>query len=200
MGKSAPNPSKTDSESERPAHPRAQAAAPTRPAIPALGNLGVAMLPSQRPNDAEAQKLGPQEDDRRWATASQAPQDFVPGVKEGDRTALNTKEYVFFGYFQRIRARLDHAWVPILRAKLTRFYRAGRQLASEMDYRTRVLVYLNSKGEIIRVQMVSESGATDLDDSAISAFNEAGPFPNPPKGIIDRNGEIQIPWEFVLKT
>jgi protein TonB len=48
--------------------------------------------------------------------------------------------------------------------------------------------------------MLSESGTGDLDDAAVGAFNQAGPFPNPPKGMIDLNQEIKIPWDFVLKT
>jgi protein TonB len=159
--------------------------------VKALSNLGVPLLPppSQRMADRP-----------EWATPGARPQDFVEGVAESDRTALNTKEYVFYGYFQRIRERLDKAWVPILRQRLISYYKTGRRLAESTSHVTKVLVILNEKGEITRVQMVSESGTRDLDDAAVNAFNKAGPFPNPPKGIIDRNREIKIPWDFVLKT
>jgi protein TonB len=69
-----------------------------------------------------------------------------------------------------------------------------------MEHRTKVLVVLNPSGEITKVQVVSESGTQDLDDAAVSAFNEAGPFPNPPKGIVNTSGLIEIPWEFILRT
>lgn len=128
------------------------------------------------------------------------PEDYVNNLKESDRTALNTKEYQFFGYFQRIRERLDRAWVPILRKKLVSYYRNGRQLASDQDFSTKILVTLNENGQIIRVRLLVESGTQDLDEAAIQAFNEAGPFPNPPKGIIDNNHEIIVPWKFILKT
>ena len=82
------------------------------------------------------------------------PEDYVKGMKESDRTALNTKEYVFYGYFQRIRERLDRAWVPILRDRLVKMYRMGRSLASDMDHITQVIVVLNPQGEIMRVQVV----------------------------------------------
>jgi len=159
-----------------------------------LANLGLPILPTAKPRDFF-------EDASRWAAqGTGAPQDFVRGVQLSDRTALNTKEFIFFGYFQRIRERLDRAWVPILRHKLVTYNRTGRRLASDMDYTTKVLVTLNPTGEIVRVQVMGESGTRDLDEAAVNAFNQAGPFPNPPKGIIDRNGEIQIPWEFILKT
>lgn len=162
-----------------------------------LSRLGAPILPMARLGTT----LPPDFDDNHhWADYGNLPHDYVRGLKESERTALNTKEYVFYGYFQRIRERLDRAWVPILRERLVKMYRVGRQLASDMDHITQVMVVLNPQGEIVRVQVMSESGTRDLDDAAVRAFNQAGPFPNPPKGIVDPNGEIQIPWQFILKT
>jgi protein TonB len=139
-------------------------------------------------------------DQHDWATPGTRPEDYVEGMTESDRTALNTREYVFYGYFQRIRERLDRAWVPILRARLIQYYRSGRQLAGATIYTTKVVVIMNERGEIVRVSIVGESGTRDLDDAAVNAFNKAGPFPNPPKGMVDKNREVKIPWDFVLKT
>jgi protein TonB len=174
----------------------------TAKASPApLQSLGLPMLPTAKQMD-EIAKLREKGEDRsdRLAQGEQAPKDYVQGLKEGETTALNTREFMFFGYYQRIRERLDRAWVPILRKQIDTLYRRGRYLASEMDYSTKVLVVMNGGGEIIKVQVMTESGAQDLDDAAIKAFNMAGPFPNPPKGIADHNGEIRIPWEFILRT
>jgi protein TonB len=161
---------------------------------PTLSQLGVPILPMQRKNAlTDAGETGPM-------NPGATPQDYIKGLKEGERTALNTREYVFYGYFQRIRQRLDLAWTSSLREQLMRLYRGGRQLASDMDHTTRLLVTLNSGGEIVKVDVLEESGTKTLDDAAVRAFNRAGPFPNPPNGIVDRNGQIQIRWEFVLKT
>lgn len=127
-------------------------------------------------------------------------QDYVTGMKEGESTALNTKQFVFYSYFQRIRQRLDLAWQSTLKEHLVKLYRGGRQLASDMDHLTRVLVTLNGRGEIVRVQVVEESGVRDLDSAAVKAFNQAGPFPNPPKGMADAEGKIEIRWDFILKS
>lgn len=156
-----------------------------------LSKLGVRVLP------APSQ---PENDQPVWATPGTRPQDSIPGIKESEKTALNTKEYIFYSYFQRIRERLDQAWVPILRAKLERYYRAGRELASDMDHTTHILVVLNLQGEIVQVRVLSESGVQVLDDAAVEAFNRAGPFPNPPTGMIDLNKQVQVPWDFILRT
>lgn len=142
---------------------------------------------------SEIKPLNPQ-------ASPQEAQDYIPGYKLSDRTVLNTREFVYYSYYQRIRERLDRAWVPILKNQLAKYYRTGRHLASDMDHTTRVMVVLNKGGEIIRVKILYESGTRDLDEAAVKAFNHAGPFPNPPKGIVDSNGEIQIPWEFILRT
>jgi protein TonB len=139
-------------------------------------------------------------DDRPWAMGDILAQDYVKGFKQSDRTALNTKEYIFYSYFQRIRQRLDLAWSRSLREQLVRLYKGGRQLASDMDHTTRVLVTLNDAGSIVRVQILEQSGTRDLDDAAVQAFNKAGPFPNPPRGIVNRQGLIEIRWDFVLKS
>jgi protein TonB len=130
---------------------------------------------------------------------AQARGEYVKGFKEGEETMLNTKEFVFYGYFQRLRERLDRAWELSLRRQLTKYFYRGRQLASEMDYQTQLLVSLDSKGRIIRVQVVGASGTKDLDEAAVKAFNEAGPFPNPPQGLVQK-GEVHVRWDFVLKT
>lgn len=156
-----------------------------------LSNLGVIFNPS-----SESQGAGPKE----WADYSDSPEDFIKGVQEGERTLLNTKEFVFYGYFQRIREQLDRAWKPILKEQIGKLYKTGRHLASNQDHTTQTMVTLNKKGHIVRVQVVEASGTRDLDDAAVRAFNQAGPFPNPPRDLIDENGLFQIRWDFILRT
>lgn len=190
-------------ESQASSHPAQPAH--SMPPLPRLAGLGLAVLPDSR-EQARRNALY-EKDEPRWASqagdhtpGNDSPQDYIAGVAESDQTALNTREYRFFGYYERIRAKLDGAWISVLRRKLGKFFAAGRHLANDMDHTTRVLVVLNPKGEVIRVQVVSQSGTMDLDDAAVEAFNDAGPFPNPPKGLVDGNGEIQVPWEFVIHS
>lgn len=162
-----------------------------------LSRLGIPIFP--RPDLGSGGGLG-RAADTQWVKGDLLPQDYVRGLKESEHTALNTKEFVFYGYFQRIRERLDRAWASTLRDHLYRMDRRGRRLASDMDHTTRTVVTLNSRGEIVRVRLVEESGTADLDEAAIEAFNQAGPFPNPPKGMVDINGLIEIRWDFILRS
>ncbi len=141
---------------------------------------------------------------RNWANAQTGETmqggQYIQGMKEGEASALNTKEFVFFSYFDRVRKQLDQAWQPILRENIQKIFRQGRKLASNEDYVTRTLVTLNQKGEIVKVQLLEESGTHDLDQAAVDALNKAGPYPNPPRGLIDNSGLVQIRWDFILKT
>jgi len=151
-----------------------------------LGDLGVKM------NLQPMGSIGPGE------TASSS--DHLSNMKHGAQTLLNTREFAYFSYYQRVRKQLEQYWEPGLRHKLKTMFDRGRHLAQDKEHATRVLVMLNQEGLITKVQVESTSGLMDLDQAAIDAFNKAGPFPNPPSGMIERDGLIHLEWEFVLKT
>lgn len=129
-----------------------------------------------------------------------ANDDYLHGVKEGDRTMLNTKEFVFFGYYHRIRDALDRNWRSKLRSTLENYVYSGRRLAGDRQYVTSILVVLDRHGKVTAVQILGASGARDLDQAAVDAFNQAGPFPDPPTGLVDQDGLIKIRWDFVLQS
>ena len=165
--------------------------------VHSLRTLGVPILPPEKSGSRMANRPA---DAPVWAEEGSTAKDYITGLQETEQTLLNTKEYVFFGYFQRIRERLELAWHPLLKNHISKIYSQGRSLASEIEHLTRVLVTLSSLGEVVRVQVMEESGVVDLDTAAIEAFNHAGPFPNPPKGLIGDDGRVEIRWDFVLKT
>jgi TonB family protein len=146
----------------------------------------------------------PNEKQKNWASnhlgEAVSGGQYVQGLKQGETSALNTKEFIFFSYFERVRRQLDQTWQPMVRGQIERLYKSGRHLASQTDFTTRTMITINAKGEIVRVQLLQESGAIDLDSAAVSALNKAGPYPNPPKGLLDDHGNAQIRWDFVLKT
>ena len=164
--------------------------------------------PSKQEMDGWAEKKKPKDQEQAAGQPNNsgapgeqsASNDYLKNVKEGDATLLSTKEFVYFGYYRRIRQRLEVAWNSKLRAALQGYMKGGRQLASDKDYVTGVVVVLDSNGMITAVQLLQKSGATDLDQAAVDAFNEAGPFPDPPSGLVDKNGEIRITWSFVLQS
>lgn len=173
----------------------------TQPKSLSLKNLAPARTyekPITDGDEALRQKLARESEQRTGDMA--ANNDYLKSVEEGNRTLLNTREFMYFGYYHRIRERLEQAWNTKLRAVLTSYVRSGRNLANNKDYVTRVVVVLDRNGKIRAVKVLEESGARDLDDAAVEAFNRAGPFPNPPQGLVDADGLIKIRWDFILQS
>lgn len=125
--------------------------------------------------------------------------DYVDDVPLGDITQLNTIEYKYYGFYHRIKQRLEQHWGKTLRNKAEALYKSGRKIASEEDKITSLAITLDEKGNITEIAVKSSSGVKELDDAAIESFNKAGPFPNPPKGML-RNGIAVIEWGFVVKS
>ena len=151
-----------------------------------LGNLGVKM------NFKPMGNAGPGE------TASTS--DYLKQVEQGAQTLLNTKEYAYYSFYQRVRQQLEQYWEPGLRQRLKNMFDRGRKLAADHEHATKLTVVMAIDGSITRILVDGTSGMLDLDQAAIDAFNKAGPFPNPPKGLVEHDGTVKIEWEFVLKT
>ncbi len=128
-----------------------------------------------------------------------ATNDYVEEVTLGDFTHLNTVEYKHYGFFHRIRQKLEQFWGKTLHEKANNIFRSGRRLPASDNLITSLQVTLNTRGEIVAVKIMGSSGVRELDDAAIESFNQAGPFPNPPKDLLV-NGKATIEWGFVVKS
>lgn len=126
--------------------------------------------------------------------------DYLKDIDQGAETMLNTREFKYYTYYTRIRRQLSQYWEPRVRDRLSAMFRQGRKIAADQDHITKLLITLNEAGGLVRVQVLSESGVSDLDDAATEAFRSAAPFPNPPKGIVESDGTVKIRWDFVLES
>jgi len=133
-------------------------------------------------------------------SAASSTDDYLKDVKTGVQTLLNTREFVYYTYYSRIKQKLRQYWEPKIKQKISRIIRQGREIAAARDRITKIIITLDSNGTLIRVQVVGRSGLEDLDDAAVEAFRAAAPFPNPPKGIVDQDGTIKIRWDFILEA
>ncbi len=125
--------------------------------------------------------------------------DFVEDIPLGDFTHLNTTEYKYFGFYQRIKQKLEQHWGATIQEKAKRLYRTGRRLPASDNLITAIAVILDDKGKVIDIKIEGSSGIRELDQAAIESFNKAGPFPNPPKGLVV-DGRAIIQWGFVVKS
>ena len=152
------------------------------------------------PSAMKQEDLQPTDSAEAAAAGGSATQDYLKDVDQGLETLLNAREFKYYSYYNRIRRQLSQHWEPKVRVKMSQMFKQGRFLAAATDRVTKLIVVLDQKGNLVNVQMVKDSGVTDLDDAAIEAFQSAAPFPNPPQGIIEQDGTVKIRWDFVLET
>lgn len=125
--------------------------------------------------------------------------DYLKDHEKGPQTVLSTREFLYYTYFKRIKSQIQQYWEPNIKKKMAKIMKSGRKIASE-DRITKLVIVLNDSGNLVRVQVLSDSGVQDLDDAAIEAFKSAAPFPNPPTGLMEGDGTVKIRWDFVLEA
>lgn len=150
-------------------------------------------------NDKSHKPASAEKPGETGAEASQSL-DYIKDLDPGLETLLSTKEFVYYTYYARIRRQLNQYWGPKVREKLTNIYRQGRSIASNDDKVTKLLISLDKNGNLVRAQIIGNSGVHDLDEAAVESFRAAAPFPNPPQGMVDPDGQIKIRWDFILEA
>lgn len=166
------------------AHPMAEAA---KKYAEAKNQKGVQGKPGQDNGDLNSDAL------------VSSTNDFVDKVPVGDVTHLNTVEYKYYGFYHRIREKLEQFWGRSIHEKAEEMVRNGRRIIASEDLITALQITLNSQGEIVDIKVLGTSGVKELDDAAIESFNEAGPFPNPPRDLVV-NDRVTLEWGFVVQT
>ncbi len=123
--------------------------------------------------------------------------DHLEGVEEGEGTYLNTREWKYSGYFNRIKQAVASVWDP--GASMVARDPSGSRF-SDRDWQTLVRVRLDTAGVLKDVMVEHGSGLDFLDHIALDAFRKAQPFSNPPAGLADEHGEIVFSFGFYVQT
>lgn len=118
-----------------------------------------------------------------------APNDALD-VPEGDGTFLNTREWRYASFFNRVKQAVSAKWDPNgrLRAK-------GRQSMGLASRTTVMTITLRADGSLADAYVASPSGIDELDAEALAAFERAAPFMNPPAALV-KNGVIRFQFGF----
>jgi TonB family protein len=129
-------------------------------------------------------------------TAAPAP-DHVEGVDVGDATFLNTREWKFAGFFNRVKQTVAENWNPMGAASV-RDPTGSRYF--QKDRTTILAITLNPQGGVTAIKVARTSGLDFLDHTAIEAFERAQPFVNPPNGLADAHGDIRFTFGFHVSS
>lgn len=122
--------------------------------------------------------------------------DHLEGLDEGEGTFLNTREWKYAGYFNRVKQTVGEHWDP---STVMRRRDPSGNMYGWRDRRTVLAVTLDKAGGVSDLAVEKSSGVDFLDEEAMAAFKRSEPFPNPPPGLIDSAGQIKFSFGFYLQ-
>ncbi len=163
----------------------------------ALAAIGEAQLRTDREHDAEQrrsrhrgsfQTIGLE----KWRSAIE---NYVPSVKFGNTTALNTAAVPFASYLNAIHNRIHPVYAIHFLGSLDRLpsdhVMNGPDLSTDLE-----IVLDQESGKLVRMGVTKTSGVTAFDVAALQAIQQSQPFGPPPKEIVSPDGRVYLHWEF----
>ncbi len=122
--------------------------------------------------------------------------DYLKDVDDGDSTALNSKKWKHAPFFNRVKRAVANEWHP--EVVYVRHDPSGNVYGVK-DRVTVLRVHLNPDGKLGAWSVLQSSGVDFLDDEAIDSFRKAAPFPNPPKELVEQDGQIHFNFAFIFE-
>jgi TonB family protein len=173
----------------------------SKPKTEVVKNFGINGLPLNK--NPEVSKSNSDLDSEKYVSLGDGisqSDDYLPDTEEGAQTLLNTKEFVYYSYFMRVKDQLRSHWNPKIRQNIQVLYAKDRNIANANIKATSIRVTLNKSGYLEKIELLKTSGYQELDVAAIQAFRSAAPFLNPPPGLLEKDKRIRIVWDFILET
>ncbi|HYQ18004.1 MAG TPA: TonB C-terminal domain-containing protein, partial [Polyangiaceae bacterium] len=135
-----------------------------------------------------------------WAVPSferyrSAIENYVPSVKPGNQTALNTAAVPFATYLTQIHNRIHPIFADTFLSSLDNLPASNpmndRNLITSLE-----IVVDHEEGRVVRRGVTRTSGVTAFDINALAAVDRAAPFGTPPSEIVSPDGNVYLHWEF----
>lgn len=125
--------------------------------------------------------------------------DFLPGVKEGEITSLNTAEFIYYSFYKRVEDSIVLLWNQNINNYINTHPDVRANLGKR-DYITEIEAVMDKDGNFIRMNIIRSSGVAGIDSAPGKAFSEASPFANPPKGMIGTDSLVRMRWRFIVSV
>jgi TonB family protein len=130
----------------------------------------------------------------RQARVQSSLENFIPEVRPGNQTALNTRAAPFAAFVARMHRSIHLLWGF---GALEDWDELGSSSPlNNPNLLTTLEMVLNADGTVDKVTIVRASGYLPYDTAAIDTAFSAGPYPDPPRDIRSANGKIYIHWRF----
>lgn len=116
---------------------------------------------------------------------------------EDKETKINTIEFLYTSFFNRIRSQIKYEWRPLVTYQsivTNQPNNPPRRLWTVLN------VVLDAKGRILHLSIARSSGFILWDEEALRAVQAATPFANPPPQLLNEQQQIAIQWGFIGET
>ncbi|HYV43700.1 MAG TPA: energy transducer TonB [Myxococcaceae bacterium] len=146
-----------------------------RPGVPGLANL--------TPSPGALNKI-----------TGAAPNDYLD-LDEGDGTFLNTKEWKYSGFFNRVKQSVATQWNP---GSALHVRDPTGNIYGGHDRFTLLQVTLDDQGTVKNISVEKSCGVDFLDLEAVHSFERVSRFPNPPPGLLEADATVRFEFGFFL--
>ena len=131
----------------------------------------------------------------KWRSAIE---NYVPSVKPGNQTALNTARVPFASYLNTIHNRLHPIFADSFLASLDSL--PGSHPMNRLEITTHLEIVLSQEdGRVVRMGVTRTSGVTAFDIAALESVQRGSPYGAPPRDIVSPDGNVYFHWEFHRK-
>lgn len=125
--------------------------------------------------------------------------EYIPGIKEGGFTALNTDQFTYYTFFERVNEQVRYRWVSFVRNYIGGLSETALNQLATYQRAYQIEIVLSGDGHYLKGFIHRSSGDNALDMTAIDAFQGAAPFLNPPKGLVEDDGNIHLHYSFIVE-
>lgn len=128
----------------------------------------------------------------RWRSAIE---NYVPMVKPGNQTALNTARSPFARYLASIHNLIHPIFADWFLASLDSLPKDHP--LNQPNISTSLEIVLDEdEGRVVQMGVTKHSGVTAFDFQALESVQRAQPFGPPPREIVSPDGHVYLHWEF----
>jgi TonB family protein len=121
-------------------------------------------------------------------------ENFIPEVRPGNQTALNTRAAPFAAFIAAMHRSIHSLWGFGILEDWDEL--GGGSPLNDEKLMSNLEIVLNGDGSVDKVTVVQGSKYLPFDVAAIDVAYSAGPYPMPPREIRSGNGKIYIHWRF----
>ncbi|KPK13527.1 MAG: hypothetical protein AMJ62_14815 [Myxococcales bacterium SG8_38] len=129
--------------------------------------------------------------EKTWNEFRAAIENYVPGVKSGNTTALNAAASPFATYIAAVHRRIHREFAD-------GFLRSLPMGSPYQDptLMTKLEIVLNQDGSVHRIGVVRSSGLLPFDFGAFNSVLRGQPYPPAPSSILSGDGRVYFHWGF----